>query len=720
MATVDSARHPGATLADRYRLEAPRSGYGLGEAWSAHDREADRGVVVKFFATVGARSALRAAQLERAGDDLALVEHPNVLPLLDRGVSRDAVWWVYPDHPGEALGAWLTRRRAEGLPPLVYAGRLVDALAAGVGALHRAPRPMVHGGLSVDAVRIGPEGDPGSLKVLDPGVVDERTLSGPTADASLASVTAPELLRGAPRGPQSDVFALSVLALAMVAPEALTPRQGRSWAQFVTQREGELRAALAAFRSDADALFIDLLCAGLARQPGDRPGDAEALRGRLRAITWGAEREVVRMRTIDPVAAPQPTPPGPAESPGAPLQLPSLPGLGRPLGVSAAPRAVDPAEVVWSSNDPFASPGAPAPPLVPLTSAERTAAMPSLPGLGAPLAPRPLARLVSAPPPSQPSPSKPPAVAPSALRAQTVMAESRFGEAPPSQSPPPPRVNPLRADTVLAAPQSPAPAPHPAVVSLDEAESTALVASPFEAEPFTVDEAERTQGEMLVPAEFADKTVQHDEPATLADIEATRESTPRDAMQLGAARLGARLSADPAPPQDAAMPSAPTPSAPRSAPPHTPPEPHPIGHPQMPRPPVARPTPFDGTPIQPPHPVAAVMPGASPWEGAPSGELPYVAVNAAGPSLSTPPWQPLAGPMGAAGPFDGSYTVPVQGMTARALHEAPPMVPMQFVALAQPETPSGLGWKRVALIAVGLVLAVTAFVLGVSLQGSGR
>ncbi len=116
---------------------------GMAVVYLAHDLRQDRKVAVKVLhrelaATLGPERFQREVQLT------SRLDHPNVLPILDSGVSSDRLWYSMPHVDGGSLRARLQREGQLGIPEAIRITREVaQALehAHQRGVVHRDIKP---------------------------------------------------------------------------------------------------------------------------------------------------------------------------------------------------------------------------------------------------------------------------------------------------------------------------------------------------------------------------------------------------------------------------------------------------------------------------------------------------------------------------------------------------------------------------------------------------
>ena len=116
---------------------------GMAVVYLAHDLRQDRKVAVKVLhrelaATLGPERFQREVQFT------SRLDHPNVLPILDSGVSSDRLWYSMPHVDGGSLRARLQREGQLGIPEAIRITREVaQALehAHQRGVVHRDIKP---------------------------------------------------------------------------------------------------------------------------------------------------------------------------------------------------------------------------------------------------------------------------------------------------------------------------------------------------------------------------------------------------------------------------------------------------------------------------------------------------------------------------------------------------------------------------------------------------
>jgi tetratricopeptide (TPR) repeat protein len=296
-----------ALVADRFELLERVGAGAMGEVHRALDRATGHAVALKLL--LRATEPGRAERFRREADALAALDHPGFVRLVARGEAPGgrpflAMEWV----EGETLAARLARGPIDVPDALALAGRLADALAAGL--VHRDVKP---------SNVLLPEGELAAARLVDLGIAHlvyaDQALTGPDALLGTLGYVAPEQARGQAVDGRADVFSLGcVLYEALVGARAF---DGDEPVVLLLKAVLEDAPRVAASRPDVPAPVDALVARMLARSPGDRP-TAASLASELAGLGGGhlasappaarpvvatAERRVVSVLVARPSAA---------------------------------------------------------------------------------------------------------------------------------------------------------------------------------------------------------------------------------------------------------------------------------------------------------------------------------------------------------------------------------------------------------------------------------
>ena len=204
--------------------------------------------------------------------------HPNVVAVLDSGVADGHPWMAM-----EFLDAGALSDRLERDGPVPWA-EVVDIgvqVAGALGAAHASG--VLHRDLKPENLLVGPFGE---AKLADFGIAavegGTRTTTG-SASFTVAHV-APEILEGKPPDERSDLYGLaSTLHTLVTGSPPMVSASEESIATLITR----ILQTPAPRLTEVPGDLADVIEAGLAKDPDDRPQSAQAFGERLQAVQAG-------------------------------------------------------------------------------------------------------------------------------------------------------------------------------------------------------------------------------------------------------------------------------------------------------------------------------------------------------------------------------------------------------------------------------------------------
>jgi tRNA A-37 threonylcarbamoyl transferase component Bud32/flagellar motility protein MotE (MotC chaperone) len=194
-------------LVGRYRLEKRLGSGAMGSVWKAHDILLGRTVAVKELVPRGGGGedlALRRARAEKEARALAKVAHPAIVIIHDLVFVRDDPWIIMGYASGQSLDK-IIRDDPRDDREIAAIGL---AVLHGLMACHA--RGVCHRDVKPANIVVAADG---SVRLVDFGIAKiagEYTLTSNTVLPGTPQYLAPELLKGKPAGPSTDLWALGV------------------------------------------------------------------------------------------------------------------------------------------------------------------------------------------------------------------------------------------------------------------------------------------------------------------------------------------------------------------------------------------------------------------------------------------------------------------------------------------------------------------------------
>jgi len=275
-----------AELAERYTVSEEIGRGGMAVVYLAEDLRHDRRVAIKVLlpelaSAVGPDRFLREIQIE------AGLRHPGILPLLDSGEVEGLPFYVMPFVAGETLARRLDREKQLPVEEVIRIGvEVADALA------HAHARGLVHRDIKPANLML----DEGHTVVADFGIaLATRKMGSGRLTTSGASPGSPLYMSPEQAGGFQDLDGRSdIYSLGCVLYEALTgdpPFHARIPQAVLAKKLSEDPPSVRVVRDAVPVALERIVTRALARNPGDRYPNAEALRDALTGLLEGRAPE---------------------------------------------------------------------------------------------------------------------------------------------------------------------------------------------------------------------------------------------------------------------------------------------------------------------------------------------------------------------------------------------------------------------------------------------
>ncbi len=251
-----------------YRLEQFIEQSNWGPVFLARTNATSTGYLLRFLIGPANQSSkeheLYLERFQYQASQIATLQHPNILPLIDYGVYRGLPYLVSPQMPMRSM---LSRLDKSGPLDVFTIGRYLDQIATALEYGHE--HAVLHESLSVGCIFIRLDGqlvvaDFGVRKLLEPDRKDteQNLIKG------MSDVYAPEQLLGKPGSPATDVYALGAVLYHLLTGTPVFV--GSTYEELAQQHLYASVPPLSRWRNDLPAGLYSIIARALAKDPVQR------------------------------------------------------------------------------------------------------------------------------------------------------------------------------------------------------------------------------------------------------------------------------------------------------------------------------------------------------------------------------------------------------------------------------------------------------------------
>lgn len=289
-------------LGDAYTIERELTGGGMSRVFVAQEHALGREVVIKVLPPELAAGVNR-ERFRREVQLAARLSHPYIVPLLHAGEHGELLWFTMPFIPGESLRARLER---SGPCTMAETLRFLRNVVEGLSYAHS--RGVIH--RDIKPANVLSDGQ--HAVVTDFGVAKALSASMTTGIAGhttsgmaigTPAYMAPEQLAADPAADHRvDLYATGLLAYELLM--GASPFAAPSPTATMTAQLTRTPEPLHTLRPDVPPAFSQLISRLLAKDPSDRPADAQVVLAELDRVS-GAMAADHHRATSDPAVTPR-------------------------------------------------------------------------------------------------------------------------------------------------------------------------------------------------------------------------------------------------------------------------------------------------------------------------------------------------------------------------------------------------------------------------------
>lgn len=333
------AIEPAGTVIGGYVVERLLGAGGMGAVYAARHPRLPRVDALKVLPTAFSHDPTYRARFEREADMAARLDHPNIVPVYDRGNDDGRLWMSMKLVPGQDASALLASN--PGGLPIHQVLTIVDAVAAALdyahsqGLLHRDVKP---GNIMIDTTGASPR-----VMLGDFGIARQQQESSDLTSVGMVVGTldyaSPEQLSGDPVDGRSDQYSLAGTTVQLLT--GAKPYGASSGTAVIRDHLMAPPPAPSRQRPGVPPAIDAVIARAMAKSPQQRFATCHDFAQALRAAAAGGVQAQAPSTPTARVATP---PPGPAYRPATPPPFQGAPSqpFARPSGPVSNPQVAGP------------------------------------------------------------------------------------------------------------------------------------------------------------------------------------------------------------------------------------------------------------------------------------------------------------------------------------------------------------------------------------------
>lgn len=266
---------PGSTFAG-YRIERALGVGGMGSVYLAEHPRLPRLVALKLLRPELGADQRFVERFRRESTTVARLDHPNILPVLDRGSENGTLWMSMPFVAGTDADKAL-QQSPHGMPP-ARAVHIIGRVAAALDYAHR--QQLLHRDVKPANILLAPgdDGEPERVFLTDFGIARSTADSRLTeAGAVIATFdyASPEQIEGRELDHRSDIYSLGCVLFALLT--GAVPYPGASVAVPIHAHLHAPPPCATRLNPALSAEFDAVIATAMAKNPNERYGSGRAL-----------------------------------------------------------------------------------------------------------------------------------------------------------------------------------------------------------------------------------------------------------------------------------------------------------------------------------------------------------------------------------------------------------------------------------------------------------